>query len=329
MKHYLAALLLSTIALSAKSWEIDSGIGVGYRRDSQAFIANLLDLPDFLVYKENNKPLKGVALDGFFRVWVPYFLITGEGVYSWYVSGSLNNDPVIFDSADPVTSAVRTAFSYKNRGSAYDVYGAIGPVIPLAPKDYLRLVPEVGYGIDHQSLKRGTQSPEAFNGVLGGVVDFAFSFDLSRKRTKRTWWGPFVGAELFGKTKKSFQFEGGYFFHFLDLKQEMNPFLDLSASFMGMEVNHLLISPYFNGKLKKVYGQRVKGRAIYRITDRWNLSVFGNYLYFKSKKERATFSQESEDILIQPPTVLVETQQHLWKFWWHAFWVTLETSFFY
>jgi hypothetical protein len=333
-------LFLACSWIDASSWDFDAGIGVGYRRDSQFFSSHLQSSPDILVYKEDNRDLQGVALDGFARLWLPYFLISIEGDYSWYLSGSLNNTSVILDADDPSALDVPTYFTYDNKGTAYDVYGMCGIVIPipLTSSSALYLVPEAGYGIDQQSLRRSHQVPNPFliNGGGPGGSDLAFSNDLSKHPTERTWWGPFVGGELIVGSKQiegrkgRFQLEGGYFFHFLQLSQKMNPFLDLQVSFGGAPVAEFLIDLQLNDTLKKAWGQRVKGRATFHMTDHWNASLFANYLYCWTQKGPFEVSQVSEALSPPaPPEQSSDKRLHLAKFWWHALWVTAECSFSY
>ncbi len=312
-------ILVFLFCISTACWSAlvkngyDAGLGTGYRKDR---MTQAISREGSLLYKESDS-LKGVLLDAYFdaRLWGVLFSNYVDA--GWYVSGRTHDISQIGAAGYP---SPRASFHESAGGFFADAETKIGLVFDYTKRrGGFQIIPQAGYSVYYQQLKRGANHPEMF--AIPNTS--ALSCDLSHTRLQRRWQGPLVGGDLVYKLLRSWSFEGGYYYFFLNFRQEFEPFHRLiypSAEFF--------IRSKSRADFSGVHGQSIHGKIAAQVAAAWKMNWRFDIIDFFTSKEKAHDSQKIQQVF-PAPHFTSQKQTVLLRAGWHSFSSILEVEYFF
>jgi hypothetical protein len=313
--------LFCPVLEAASKSGFDAGCGIGYRRD-HIFFSMARD--NSLFYKESGRDLKAVALDLFFDIKVQNVLLCSYADSGWFVSGQTHD---ISMAGAPQLPNYRGSFHQSSGGFFADAKESLGYLFDFTNRrrSGFQILPETGYSLFYQNLKRGVSHPETVN-----ILDIAsLSCDLAHFRLQRQWWGPFVGGALIYGLMKAWTFEFGYFYYFLQLKQKFASFEDVTYLTPGSGISsQFFIWSKNRSFLSAQRGQSYRFKMKAQVDESWRVNLLLDLYRFSSKGKKAHVVQKIQELF---PAQQVSTGKLsvLFKAKWVSFSLILEAEYFY
>ena len=318
---FLLLLIELHAARSSFSWEL--GGYAGYRQDRLSYTLYEEVAPRQKFFNETFRCISGPEVGAFFSFLFYYLELGLEGDYTWIKRGDVKSK-VVIDGTNQLAT-----FKSRADGNLWDVYGRAKIHFPLYCRGWTKfaLLPEGGYSIHRQSIKREEPSPESIEIAPFNTFDSAtLTADFS-KSFERNWWGPFVGGNILWETC-DFYFNGGYSYHWLDFHQE----LKITTSLRTIPPSELTIETTDKIKIFRALGHRGWVTLAYRVPCRGRIGLRGTY--FLSDVPRRPSASTSKTVkettrASSRTGVAISEQRPDIKTEWHSFSILLEAAFAY
>jgi hypothetical protein len=308
-RTFLFSLALTALSLHAVQTSYDVGCGIGYRKDQMSFT---MSQDGALLYKEKDRNLKAVMLDGYFHIKAMGVLFSGRADGGWTIEGKAHNMPVIGGN--------RSDFKERASGFFVDAEPCLGLIFDFTNRrGGVQIVPQGGYSVYYQQLKYGAPHPETYAISGGGST----ACDLSHTRQIHEWWGPFVGGDLVFLLLTSWSFEGGYYYYFLHFKQTIDPFEQLTVP-----PSQFFIRSHIRGECSGGQGQKIHGKIAAQIAGNWRMNWRFDILIFSASDKKARDREEIQQV--QPaPAFSSQKKSGTLSASWHSFSSLLEVEYFF
>ena len=310
-KQFLIPFLLLSFSLFSIEQEksklcenisFDLGGGAGYRQDWHDLHADRRNAYSGTFFKQDFDNLHAVITELWGKLLFYNVQIFIQTDYGWVRSGDLKTTLNIIDNPDQPLETFKSDVS----GDLFDTRGSLAYQLNLWKKNCNRfaIVPEGGFSLHHQSLRQKNTRPKPFVALENFrpfVNQVDTILDLSIRRLKRTWWGPFAGGSLLG-VYKWFEGQAGYLYHWLKLSQT-NGYQTQSNFFVfGNLFAQTLTSKFtsdetFDGK----YSHEFFASLTFKVLKHFKIALRGNYMVAKSKREKTKFKIESVNQEFLPP----------------------------
>lgn len=336
-------LALTSTSLSADCFYWEGGIRTGYRQDQHRLSVSVSDGSEALNFSEAFDQIAAFQLEGFtkFRLW--WFEVGAEGDYSWIQGGNVKSTLYVEGSnSDGTPFYVPVKSKSDPEGDEWDLFAYGGLRVPFCSNCCVSfaLTPLGGYSLQEQSLKRQNTGPPVKE--LGPVlIGTGTGVILSNptvaqadydKRLTRDWSGPFVGgaAEL---SFSSFQWRGGYSYHWLDLTQKFEVKNRLFTSTNTQATNTIGEFTFNNSnRLKKEQcpGQRAWLSVGYVTDSCWKFGLRGTYMWVDKIRGESRNENRTTFQVLTPIGALTETEETTFPqetASWQTFSALFEASF--
>jgi len=297
---------------------LDLGCGIGYRGDEMLFS---ISKEGALLYKERDRNLGAVALDGYMELKLSSFLFSSYVDVGWFVSGRTHDTCVM---GVPGWPSYRTTFHQNTGGLLADGRQYAGIVFDFSNRrGGIRIIPEIGYGVFYQDLDHKLNKPA--NQTVGQAM---LSCDLTHYNLKRQWWGPLAGGRLVFLPLQAWIFEGGYYYYFLQLKQKSGFYQHLIYLADSSMASEFFIQSHSDSDFSGLHGQNICGKIKAQIAECWRLNWRWDLFRFAAKKKKIAVKQVSRQVYPIFETASTK-QQSVFHGRWSAFSSILELEFFF
>jgi len=310
-------LLAATVGAAQKNG-FNLGFGIGYRNDQMLFS---MAQDNSLIYKERDRDLKSVVLDGYLDLKLSGFLFSSYADVGWFVSGQTHDTCMMGISPAPL---YRSSFRQNVGGFLADGKQFVGVIFDFTERrGGFKIIPEIGYSVFYQHLIRKINQPESLT-----IHDQAImSCDLSHFALQRQWWGPLAGGRLVYELLQAWSFEAGYYYYFLQFKQKF-----------GFEQHLIYLTPgptseFFTKAENKtdfnaLQGQSFCGKIKAQVAEFWRVNWRWDLYRFATKKKKTKYRQETRQVF----PVLVNSsnkQKAAIQARWSAFSSIFEVEYFF
>ena len=318
----------SKLSKICENVSFDLGGGAGYRQDWLGLTIDRRVAYSGTFFKQDFDNLHIAITEAWGKLVIYNVQLFIQADYGWAQSNHLDTTINFFD----MPNGPFAKYNSSVHGDVFDTRGSLAYQLNLWKKDCNRfaIVPQSGFSLHHQSLHQSDTSPRPFTTTVSPfplVSQTDVTLDLSIKRLKRTWWGPFLGGSLLGEYKW-FEGEIGYLYHWLKLS-ECGGFRLIDDVFAGNLLAQTVTlkaqaDETFDGK----YSHEFFGSLIFQVVKHFKIALRGNYMVAKHKRENTSFDAifKQEAFLPPPGSTTIETTPIPTKTSgdWHTFSILLD-----
>ena len=317
---FVLILFTAPAGAAPKKNGFDLGFGVGYRNDQMIFS---MTREGSLFYKERDRNMRAILLDGYLDLKLYGFLFSSYLDVGWFVSGQTHDVCMMGVFGWP---SYRSSFNQNAGGFLADGKQCAGAIFDFTDRHGgFKVIPEIGYGVFYQDLDRKTNHPERRT-----IADQAIlSCDLSHFHLQRQWWGPLAGGRLVYYLLHAWEFEGGYYYYFLQLKQKFGFEQHLIYVTPGPSmVSEFFVKSQNEADFGGLWGQSFCGKVKAQVAESWKMNWSWDLYRFATKKKKTANKTQTRQVYPVFET-LSEKNKNLLRARWSAFSSIFEVEYFF
>lgn len=329
IRKSLFGLLLPLSVAFCDCFDLDIGIGAGYRQDQNRYQISRLPINAPPLFEESWNRMRAFTIEGFTEAHLYWIQARIDADYAWYEGGNVHST---FNVVEDI-GILPVKFRSDGGGHAWDGFGSIGIRIPVYchNRRELVLVPLGGYGYSRQIFRKKNISPSYEIATFSSSSPLFLSLSPATA-FKQAFWGPFLGMNI-EIANCDLEADLGYSYHWIQSCQQESIQSDANFSFdgpSGLVLGTTQITNSVNFSSSGHHGHRGWFTLSYHFSPCWSVGLAAKYFRVDVKKNRATASN-SETTLLQnslvPQTTTIEQQSVQTTGDWQTFSVTIGTGY--